>query len=115
MIVGRIIRWVQEMILQKSVGGNRCGADHRLLLCCTVLPADPVRAASVLHTFQTSPSAAEDTKTMSESATAPNYIELCADIVSAYVSNNSVPAADLPVLLNSVYAALTRSVQGQQE
>jgi predicted transcriptional regulator len=52
---------------------------------------------------------------MSESATAPNYIELCADIVSAYVSNNSVPAADLPVLLNSVYAALTKTAQGQQE
>ena len=33
---------------------------------------------------------------MSESATSPNYIELSADIVSAYVSNNSVPAADLP-------------------
>ena len=33
---------------------------------------------------------------MSESATSPNYIELAADIISAYVSNNSVPAADLP-------------------
>jgi predicted transcriptional regulator len=52
---------------------------------------------------------------MSESAIAPNYIELCADIVSAYVSNNSVPAADLPVLLNSVYAALTKTAQEQQE
>jgi predicted transcriptional regulator len=52
---------------------------------------------------------------MSESATSPNYIELAADIVSAYVSNNSVPAADLPVLLNSVYAALTKTAQGQQE
>jgi predicted transcriptional regulator len=46
---------------------------------------------------------------MSESATSPNYIELCADIVSAYVSNNSVPAADLPSLLRSVHAALTRT------
>jgi len=52
---------------------------------------------------------------MSESAIAPNYIELCADIVSAYVSNNSVPAADLPSLLNSVYAALTKTAQGQKE
>jgi predicted transcriptional regulator len=59
--------------------------------------------------------AAEDKNNMSESATSPNYIELCADIVSAYVSNNSVPAADLPVLLNSVYAALTKTAQGQQE
>jgi predicted transcriptional regulator len=52
---------------------------------------------------------------MSESAIAPNYIELSADIVSAYVSNNSVPAADLPSLLASVYAALTKTAEGQQE
>lgn len=52
---------------------------------------------------------------MSESQNSPNCIELCADIVSAYVSNNSVPAADLPSLLNSVYAALTKTAQGQQE
>jgi len=52
---------------------------------------------------------------MSESTTSPNYIELCADIVSAYVSNNSVPTTDLPSLLNSVYAALTKTAQGQQE
>jgi predicted transcriptional regulator len=58
---------------------------------------------------------AEDKKTMSESTTSPNYIELSADIVSAYVSNNSVPAADLPSLLQSVYSALTKTAQGQQE
>jgi predicted transcriptional regulator len=51
---------------------------------------------------------------MSESAASPNYIELCADIVSAYVSNNSVPAADLPSLLHSVYSALTKTTQGQE-
>src|SRR4051794_6078562 len=53
--------------------------------------------------------------TMSENAPSPNYIELAADIVSAYVSNNSVPAADLPVLLNSVHAALARTAQGTVE
>jgi predicted transcriptional regulator len=52
---------------------------------------------------------------MSESTTSPNYIELSADIVSAYVSNNSVPATDLPSLLQSVYAALTKTAQGQRE
>lgn len=52
---------------------------------------------------------------MSESTTSPNYIELSAEIVSAYVSKNSVPAADLPSLLNSVYAALTKTAQGQKE
>ncbi|MCA3667348.1 MAG: MucR family transcriptional regulator, partial [Methylobacterium sp.] len=35
-------------------------------------------------------------------------IELAAEIVSAYVSNNSVPAADLPALINDVYNALTK-------
>ena len=52
---------------------------------------------------------------MSESTTSPNYIELSAEIVSAYVSKNSVPAADLPSLLNSIYAALTKTAQGQKE
>ena len=37
-----------------------------------------------------------------------NNIELSADIVSAYVSNNSVPAGELPSLIQEVYTALTR-------
>lgn len=37
-----------------------------------------------------------------------DLIELAAEIVSAYVSNNSVPAADLPGLINDVFTALTR-------
>lgn len=35
-----------------------------------------------------------------------NFIELAGDIVSAYVSNNSVPSADLPALIGSIHAAL---------
>jgi predicted transcriptional regulator len=50
---------------------------------------------------------------MSESQTSPNFVELAADIVSAYVSNNSVPSADLPMLLNTIYTALTQTAQGQ--
>jgi len=42
-----------------------------------------------------------------------NYIELAADIVSAYVSNNSVPASDLPALINDVHSALLRVTSGQ--
>jgi predicted transcriptional regulator len=49
---------------------------------------------------------------MSETSGASNYIELAADIVSAYVSNNSVPAADLPSLINEVHAALLRVTSG---
>ena len=41
-----------------------------------------------------------------------DFIELTADIVSAYVSNNSVPASDLPSLISDVHAALNRVVGG---
>ena len=41
-------------------------------------------------------------------AAAGNHIELTAKIVSAYVSNNTVAASDIPGLINQVYAALTR-------
>ena len=36
----------------------------------------------------------------------PNYIELAADIVSAFVTNNSVPASELPALIGTVHTAL---------
>jgi predicted transcriptional regulator len=75
----------------------------------------PVGHQLVLYTSQTSSCAAEDKNIMSERATSPNYIELAADIVSAYVSNNSVPAADVPALLQSIYAALTKTEQGQEQ
>lgn len=44
---------------------------------------------------------------MSDSAT-NNFIELAADIVSAYVSNNTVPAGELPGLINEIHTALVR-------
>jgi MucR family transcriptional regulator, transcriptional regulator of exopolysaccharide biosynthesis len=37
-----------------------------------------------------------------------NYIELTAEIVSAYLSHNTVPAGDIPGLINQVHNALTR-------
>jgi predicted transcriptional regulator len=52
---------------------------------------------------------------MSESITSPNFIELAADIVSAYVSNNSVQAAELPALLAAVHGALAQTGPGPQE
>lgn len=52
---------------------------------------------------------------MSDTAPSSNYIELAADIVSAYVSNNSVAAADLPSLINEVHGALTRVSTGVVE
>jgi predicted transcriptional regulator len=44
---------------------------------------------------------------MSDSGT-NNFIELAADIVSAYVSNNTVPAGELPGLINEIHTALVR-------
>ena len=43
-----------------------------------------------------------------------NHIELAAEIVSAYVSNNSVPSSELPTLLSDVHAALVRVATGAQ-
>jgi predicted transcriptional regulator len=45
---------------------------------------------------------------MSDSLATSNYIELAADIVSAYVSNNSVPTGDLPGLISEVHTALMK-------
>ncbi len=41
-----------------------------------------------------------------------NHIELAAEIVSAYVSNNSVPATELAALLGDVHAAIVRVSSG---
>jgi predicted transcriptional regulator len=52
---------------------------------------------------------------MSEGMANGNFIELTADIVSAYVSNNSVSAGDIPNLINQVHTALIRVSSGQTE
>jgi predicted transcriptional regulator len=52
---------------------------------------------------------------MAENASGGSFIELTAEIVSAYVSNNSVPAGDLAALINQVHTALTRVSSGQSE
>src|ERR1700750_1574471 len=44
-----------------------------------------------------------------------NYIELTADIVSAYVSNNTVAAGDISALISQVHSALLRVSNGQDE
>ncbi|MGC1304570.1 MAG: MucR family transcriptional regulator [Caulobacteraceae bacterium] len=41
-------------------------------------------------------------------------VELTADIVSAYVTNNSVAATDLPKLIQQVHDALTQAASGPQ-
>ena len=41
------------------------------------------------------------------------FIDLTAEIVSAYVGNNTTPAAELPALIGQVHAALVRVSEGQ--
>ncbi len=45
---------------------------------------------------------------MSDAPAGGPFIELTAEIVSAYVSNNTVPAAEIPALIHQVYVALAR-------
>lgn len=46
---------------------------------------------------------------------ADNALDLVADIVSAYVSNNSLSAAELPALIASVHGALNQVTTGKVE
>ena len=43
----------------------------------------------------------------------PEIVELTAEIVAAYVGNNSVSSAELPVLINDVYRALSAAIAGE--
>jgi predicted transcriptional regulator len=52
---------------------------------------------------------------MSDTTNPTQFIALTADIVSAYVSNNTVPASDIPNLINQVHLALLRVSGGQNE
>ena len=51
---------------------------------------------------------------MTEETTGPNsnFIELAGDIVAAYVSNNPVPASELPALIARVHGAVSGLVAG---
>lgn len=44
---------------------------------------------------------------MADTTENSDFVLLTADVVGAYVSNNSVAAADLPGLIQSIYSALT--------
>jgi predicted transcriptional regulator len=46
---------------------------------------------------------------------AKNFIELTANIVSAYLSNNPTPAAEIPNLISQVHGALVRVSSGRTE
>ena len=50
---------------------------------------------------------------MNETPSLSSYVELAADIVSAYVSNNTVAVQDLPNLIHEVHNALVRINSGK--
>ena len=52
---------------------------------------------------------------MNDQSTDADLIELAADIVSAYVSNNTVPVSDLPALIADVHRALANTSAGMNE
>jgi predicted transcriptional regulator len=52
---------------------------------------------------------------MAENSSDESHIELTAKIVSAYVSNNSVAANELPALIDQVHTALTRVSGGRTD
>ena len=52
---------------------------------------------------------------MSETAQDNAHIELAVEIVSAYVSNNSLPTAELPGLIEAVHGSLQKIATGAQE
>jgi predicted transcriptional regulator len=52
---------------------------------------------------------------MNEHSTSGTFIELTAEIVAAYVSNNSVATGELPNLINQVHQALVRVSSGHNE
>ena len=44
-----------------------------------------------------------------------SFIKLTANIVSAYVSNNPVPASDIPTLINQIHSALMQVSAGRAD
>jgi predicted transcriptional regulator len=52
---------------------------------------------------------------MNDQTTGADLIDLAAEIVSAYVSNNSVPSSELPALISEVHRALNNTHAGMNE
>src|SRR3954447_14448997 len=52
---------------------------------------------------------------MDQTTSPPNYLELVAELVSAYISHNALPAAELPSLIDAVHTALRQVSRGKNE
>ncbi len=51
---------------------------------------------------------------MAENSGESSFVQLTADIVSAYLSNNTVASAEIPGLIGQVYSALLRVSNGHE-
>jgi predicted transcriptional regulator len=52
---------------------------------------------------------------MTDATESPSYIRLAADIIAAFVGNNSLPTAELPALIESVHSAVAKTATGKAE
>jgi predicted transcriptional regulator len=52
---------------------------------------------------------------MADAIDTTNYIGLTAEIVSAYVSHNTVASSDIPALINQIHSALVRVSSGEAQ
>ena len=68
---------------------------------------DTVRSVFFIRSFGEAP--------ISTETAGKNFIDLTANIVSAYLSNNPTPAAEIPGLISQIHAALVRVSSGRTE
>jgi predicted transcriptional regulator len=70
---------------------------------------------NVVELIGTSQRQEKQAMAMNDQTTTPNLTELAAEIVSAYVSNNSLQVSDLSKLIGEVHRALSSSLAGTVE
>jgi predicted transcriptional regulator len=91
---------------ESPVGRRRCRRNSRV----SGFRADLSRLIS--RDIETPQVGFEDLCMPTSKSGSTDPIGLAAEIVSAYVVHNSLPRAELPALIQTVYAALMRNVEG---
>ena len=101
------------------------GADQVVKTTKHRTPSDQLRSAKALSKeyaastttilFTVGALSVTRVASMDPSTSTPNHLELAADLVSAYVSHNPLPASDLPSLIETVHTALRQASSGGVE
>src|SRR3954470_23484000 len=87
-----------------------------MILPCTCLPAaTSYNFDSIRGFFSPGSTRHRGGFVMGDAADTTNTIALTAEIVAAYVSNNTVAAADIPALINQVHTGLLRVTTGEAQ